>query len=402
MRRPKAFFYVQHLLGIGHLVRATRVARAMAREAFDVDLVIGGAPVPGLDVGAARLVQLQPLRSAVDFGELIDADGHAIDEAAKTARRDRLLAAFDDARPDVLLVEAFPFGRSQMRFELLPLLARARTAVRRPLVGVSIRDILQRGRKPQRLEETAKIVEQYVDVVLVHGDPRLVRLEATFPLAGRIEDRIVYTGMVGPDADSAPPLGMHEVIVSAGGGAVGERLIRAAIEARPLTSLRDAPWLIVAGPNFPILPGGDRRGLAEGAAGIEVVAFVADLPRRLRSARLSISQAGYNTVADILVAGCRAVLVPYAAFGESEQTDRARMMEARGVATIVDEAECDAVRLAAAVERALALPEPTSDVALDGAYRTTEILRETLTRRTDQGEGRSRVPSSVRTGSTMD
>ena len=40
-------------------------------------------------------------------------------------------------------------------------------------------------------------------------------------------------------------------------------------------------------------------------------------------AGLSISQSGYNTVCDVLQAGCRAIYVPFAAGGETEQTVRA-------------------------------------------------------------------------------
>ena len=99
----------------------------------------------------------------------------------------------------------------------------------------------------------------------------------------------------------------------------------------------------------------------------------------MRRARLSISQAGYNTVADILAARCRAVLAPYASYGESEQTDRARMMAARDLAVMLDDAMLDGPRLAEAVEEALALPAPQPSLALDGATRTAAILKEHLT-----------------------
>ena len=122
----RVMFYVQHLLGIGHVVRATRIARALAAGPFEVDLVMGGAPVAGLDAGRARLVQLPPVRAgAQGFSELVDAEGAPLTDAAKDARRDALLAHFDAFAPDILLIEAFPFGRRQMRFELLPLLERA-------------------------------------------------------------------------------------------------------------------------------------------------------------------------------------------------------------------------------------------------------------------------------------
>ena len=42
-----------------------------------------------------------------------------------------------------------------------------------------------------------------------------------------------------------------EVLVSAGGGAVGGALLRAALGARRLGYLADASWRLLAGPNLP-------------------------------------------------------------------------------------------------------------------------------------------------------
>ena len=41
-------FYVQHLLGIGHVVRSARIARALQRAKFKVTIAYGGEPVKGL------------------------------------------------------------------------------------------------------------------------------------------------------------------------------------------------------------------------------------------------------------------------------------------------------------------------------------------------------------------
>ena len=59
----RVFFYVQHLLGIGHLRRAAVLARALADGGFDVLLVSGGAPEK-LDIGRARL-HPRPSRAGV-------------------------------------------------------------------------------------------------------------------------------------------------------------------------------------------------------------------------------------------------------------------------------------------------------------------------------------------------
>ena len=48
-KKPKLLFYVQHLLGIGHLKRATTLARSMNSVGFDITLVSGGKFVPVID-----------------------------------------------------------------------------------------------------------------------------------------------------------------------------------------------------------------------------------------------------------------------------------------------------------------------------------------------------------------
>jgi predicted glycosyltransferase len=383
--RPRVFFYVQHLLGVGHLYRAFRIAHGLREGGFEVLLVLGGIPVEGLDQTGLEVVQLAPLKAGTGgFSELVTPDGAAAGPAFKEARRRELLAAFERASPDVLLIEAFPFGRRQMRFELLPLLDAARARRPRPLIVSSIRDILQESAKPGRAEETVALLRTCFDHVIVHGDPRLVALGETFPLAGEIAAMTSYTGMVAPPAPparlaAAGTVSAPEVVVSAGGGAVGRELIRAAMAAKPLSRLSSARWLVVTGPNI-----ADRELEALGHAGslvdVAVERFVPDLARVLADAHLSISQAGYNTVADILVARCRAVLVPFAAGGETEQTRRATLLEQRGLCVVVPEAALSARSLADAADRAMALPPPGLEVDLGGAAGTAAILRELLRR----------------------
>ena len=48
MSKRRAFFYVQHLLGIGHLKRAVTIARSMAAAGLEVTLASGGLPVADL------------------------------------------------------------------------------------------------------------------------------------------------------------------------------------------------------------------------------------------------------------------------------------------------------------------------------------------------------------------
>ncbi|MGY5800971.1 glycosyltransferase family protein, partial [Rhizobium sp. LEGMi12c] len=302
-----------------------------------------------------------------------DQSGNAADEEFLSRRRDLLLEAFRQAAPDVVIIEAFPFGRRQMRFELLPLLDAISEADPKPRLYTSVRDILQQQKKPGRDEETVGLLRDHFDGVLVHGDPHFVRLEETFPLTEAIAAKIVYTGLVAP-APPPEPVETFDIVVSAGGGAVGRDLIRASLEAASRVAT-DRRWLLIAGPN---LPDQDYADLAVDAPdNVELVRFRKDFPSLLRGAELSISQAGYNTVGDLLVAGCRAILVPFTAGGETEQSVRAERLERLGLALALPEAGLTADMLVEAVKTALSRPKPGNpDIDLGGAARTSAILRE--------------------------
>ena len=171
------------------------------------------------------------------------------------------------------------------------------------------------------------------------------------------------------------------MVVSAGGGAVGGRLLEAALAARPRTPLADAGWLLLAGANLP--ESGFRSLAARAPAGVTVERFRPDFRTLLRRARLSISQGGYNTLMEVLDARLRAVVVPYAGGLETEQTLRANLLAARGLIEVVDEEDLGAESLAAAVRRALGKPPPAGLDGLDtaGAAATAAALRGLLAAR---------------------
>ncbi len=373
----KIMFYVQHLLGIGHLVRASRVAGALASDGHAVTMVTGGMAVVGFPPAQIVNVRLPALRSADEsFSGLADEDGREADDDYLAGRKDALINTFDGIEPDCLVVEAFPFARRQMRFELLPLLdhVKAMPLGRRPMVVSSIRDILQ-PKSEKRDHATARLVQDYFDLVLVHGDGRFATLDETFSAAHLISDKTAYTGMVAPDDVEPAVADRYDVIVSAGGGAVGEDLLRTSLAARELTSLSTARWLIVTGPNLP-----DEAVLrlqSSASDNVEIVRFRPDLATLLRQARVSVSQAGYNTVADVLQARCASVLVPFAAHGEQEQTIRATRLEEAGLAISIRSHDLSPAGMARAIDAACRQDrEYPASLLLDGAAATAGILRE--------------------------
>lgn len=368
------FFYVQHLLGIGHLARASRIAAAMAARGLDVTVVTGGTPVEGFPGPDIKHVALPPIVSGdAGFSGLVDSDGRPVDKAFEAMRHDLLLDAFRKAKPDIVMIEAFPFGRRQVRFELLPLLDEIAAMPDRPLVACSLRDILQARAKPGRDEESVALVHRYFDRVLVHGDPGFAQLGDTFPLAAQIADKVIYTGLVSAPPPS-PPGERFDVIVSAGGGAVGRGVVLAATQAAHHLP-GDLRWALITGPN---LPQADFDAIAaDKPDNAELFRFRRDFASLLMAAKVSVSQAGYNTVCDILRAGCGSVVVPFTAGGETEQQVRAERLVAKGLASVVTEEALSVEAMADAIRAQLATGRrPDHRLDLEGADRTAEILLE--------------------------
>ncbi len=378
MSSARVFFYVQHLLGIGHQRRGATLTRAMQEAGLDVTYVSGGHEVPNLELAGANFVQLPPVR-AIDlyFKELVDENDRPIDDTWRKNRQAALMAAYRACKPDLIILELYPFGRRQMRFELLPLLDAARAQAHPPVVVSSVRDILAEPPKPERLVELLERIETYFDHVMVHGDEALVPFEQTFPHAADIAHKISYTGYVVDqrgETGGGDGLGCDEVLVSAGGGAVGDRLLRTAMEARSLTSLSTATWRVLVGTN---VPEAEFLALAKIAEpGVIVERARGDFPALLMNCALSISQGGYNTVMESLHAGCAALIVPYAGGLETEQTLRASLLAERGLIDVLDEADLTAENLALGIEEAILGQgkRKAITIRIDGAAETARLI----------------------------
>ncbi len=380
MSKPKVLFYVQHLLGIGHVKRAATLARAMTAKGLDVTVISGGDDVPVLDSSGMTFVQLPSVRANDrSFEGLVDAEGNPIDDALKEERKQKLLAIFNDVKPNVLIIELYPFGRRQLRFELIPLLEAAQTAAPRPHIVCSVRDILVEKNKPHRDEEMVEKVKTYFDDVLIHGDPGLIPFEKTFGRAEDIKEMLHYTGYVvdkGLAEKAESNAGSGEIIVSSGSGAVGENLLCTALKARLLTSVQDRTWRILVGYSMSdaVFDSLKKEEVA-GVPGVIVERARPDFVTLLKNSHLSISQGGYNTIMEVLATKANGIAIPYAGGQETEQTLRVRLLEERGLIRQIPEDELTVEGLAKAIDLAVSKPLNSSNaIDMAGAQKTANLV----------------------------
>ncbi|MEH3148368.1 MAG: glycosyltransferase [Methylobacterium frigidaeris] len=385
---------VTHLLGAGHLTRAAALARAFAASGHAVTLVSGGMPaaLPGLD--RVRRVQLPPVRIlGTAFTDLRDEAGDPVGPGRLAARRDGLLAALAEAAPDAVVTELYPFGRRVLAEEFEALIAAARARRPRPLILASIRDILARPGRPERIASSeARIIDAY-DAVLVHGDPALLPLDASWPVSPALRARLRYTGYVDEAPDATPgPAERAGIVVSGGSSAAGLPLQRAALGAA--ARLPGRSWRILVGRGVPEAELSALRAAAPANAAVERAR--PDFRALLAGADASVSQAGYNTVLDLLASGTRAVLVPFEAGGETEQRLRAETLAAGGLAGLLPEADLTPEHLVAAVAASLDRPAPPpARVARDGAARSVALVEAMLRTAPRPASGLDGTPLAV-------
>jgi predicted glycosyltransferase len=384
MSALRVLFWVQHLVGVGHQRRSAAIARALAATGATVCYVSGGRPIDGLDLHGCEFVQLPPVRSTdMSYHTLVDRYETPIDDDFRTTRCERLLSVCCAFSPHVVVTETWPFGRGLLRFELEPLMRTVAAMRPRPLLLSSIRDIVEYRRQPEKFERMAQRVERHFDQVLVHSDPSLVPFADSFPLAARIESRIRYTGYV---SERQPVLSRERcasgpVVVSAGGGFFGERLLRTAIEAyslcAPPSQLRRQLWHVLVGPNLPAARFDALRAMASG--NVIVQRNRDDFHDLLAHCSVSVSQGGYNTIVDLLALRVPALVVPYEDDSEREQAVRATALAQRGLLKMLSYHSLNPAALAQAmsvVAQGRGMPPVSFD--LDGARNSARLIRQAV------------------------
>lgn len=370
----KAFIAVTHLLGTGHLSRALTLARAFVAKGHDVLVASGGMPALQLDHTGIQLLQLPALRSdGTNFTRLLDDTGCPAQSSYLDQRSHALNNAVTRFQPDILITELFPFGRRVLSDEFLSLLQTAKSLPTPPVILSSIRDILAPPSKPAKATRADDIIARYYNAVLVHSDPNSTKLDQSWPVSDKLAPVLRYTGYVAP-ANALPHpdnAGANEILVSAGGGSVGDRLFQTAVDTARLNP--NQQWrLLVGGSNA-----AERIAtLTDQAHGSRTIIEPArpDFRQMLPNAAASVSMCGYNTALDLLQAGTPAVMIPFDAGNEVEQTLRATSLAAMPALSVLSSADLTPETLTSHLQRVMTDgPRPESGLRFDGAAQTVQL-----------------------------
>ncbi len=398
----KIFFYCQHVLGMGHFFRALEICSALKEH--DVVLVTGGSPVNARLPDHVREIRLPPLMMDPGFKEIYSPEAGKSVNDAKMERKAFLHRCIQDEKPDVLMVELYPFGRKAFRFELDPLLEDIKCGRLPPCkVVCSLRDILVEKEDVASYEgRVLNTLNRFFDALLIHSDPHLLRLDDTFSRMRDISIPVHYTGFVAAMPDNAAVLRyktmalndlvssnggvmmrdnmmldndavlsskdpsssegdfspIKTITASVGGGSVGHELLTAVVQAVELMNRSDIRLNLFTGP---FMEDEHMTSLQRHASDtITVERFSSDFLNRLAASDLSISMAGYNTCMNILAARVPALVWP---FGENrEQRLRAELFSKNYPMEILTDGDLAPSILAEKIQRFLHSAQHHTDV----------------------------------------
>lgn len=373
----RSILFCNEMLGLGHIRLSLALAEALtADDDRATSLVVTGSPASGgmrlpprVDLLKLPIAPVTPDSSWSATGMRPTA-GLALDPSEVAAlRSDLSVAAVERMRPDVIVVDYRPLGRSG---DLRLALERARAELDCTIaLGLwEVDDAAERLRE-QWSAELVEAVAGLYDLALVYGpsagdDVRIERLRA----AGVPVHNTRRVGM-SPANDGPGDLGEGYLLATAGGGADGFPMLEALVAAlrrRPLPF----PAVLVTGP---FMASGEVARLREAANGLDVRIheFRADMAAVLGGARAVVSMAGYCTVAEVLATGKPALLVPRA-FPRQEQLNRATRLADAGRVAILTPDDLSPASMGRALDELLAREPSAAEPAL-GADDAAALLR---------------------------
>jgi predicted glycosyltransferase len=311
--------YSHDTQGLGHTRRNIVIAASLVAAAPETDvLLLTGAP-------EATVLPLPPSTEVLTLPTLHKhADGHYSPRVLsgpladvlrmRSLLLDTALTSFD---PDLFVVDKVARG---VHGELDPALTALREHGRTHTV-LGLRDVLDTpvvAMREWQAARTSEAVRDLYDEVWVYGDPTVYDPVEEYALPREVTRKLVFTGYLaghrppglrvrGSGSLSPDPPAQPFVVCTVGGGQDGLALARSFLHA---VLPRGLHGVILTGPYMPAHRRAELIRDAECRCDVTVHEFVAGTHEFLRRAEAVVSMGGYNSVCELLEAGCPALIVP--------------------------------------------------------------------------------------------
>ncbi len=337
----RVLMYSHDTLGLGHLKRSLKIARALVEmiPGLSIRIATGSPHVDRFEFPeGVDYVQLLPVRKAGP--EHYEARDPMLSfEPVLEHRKATLLKSIQDFNPSLFLVDHSPIG---MGSELLPALewhvANCPGAIR--IFGM--RDIIDDPDAVIKLWTQKNIyetIQRLYDHVLIYGSPSVFDPITAYRFPSALRSKSRYCNYIAdqssngfPPVDTANSSGKRPLVLVTIGGGDGavNTVIRNYLEM--LRCRKDnVNWdsHILTGP-FLNDENYDRLLRMSDDLPVKIERFVSNVRLLMRSSDLVIATGGYNTITEILSSAKRSIVIPRIMF-RMEQMIRATCLEKMGL-----------------------------------------------------------------------
>ena len=358
----RVLMYSHDTFGLGHLRRCRAIAHALVERYKGVTvLIVSGSQIAGAFDFRAR-VDFVKIPSVIKLysGEYASMAEHIDLEDTLAMREGLVRQTAATFKPDLFIVDKEPLGlKGEVEATLIDCRMRGVPTV------LGLRDVMD---DPDALarewaaRDTLDRVTSLYDEVWVYGPEGFFDPLTGMDVPARLASRIRYTGFLRRDAAQPDEAARGRILVTAGGGGDGARVMDAVLSA-----IEHDPGLPLA---FTLVPGPfmatqERERIHRRVASlpsVEIVDFDAHLESAVQSCAGLVGMCGYNTFCEVLSFDRPALFLPRTR-PRAEQLIRATRAAEMGWAQVLEsEPAADPARMAAALHALARAPRP-SDAA---------------------------------------
>jgi predicted glycosyltransferase len=379
---PKIVLYSHDTFGIGNIRRTLILSQEFITEYPGASiLIITGSPM----IHAFRIP------TGIDYIKLPCIDRFAAEQYAprylascaeevKQTREAVLRESVLRFNPDLMVVDKRASG---IDGELLPTLCALRQNGRHTKLVLGVRDILdepERTRKVLASNGSFDTIDEFYDEVWIYGSKGIFDTAKEYGFPESVVRKTVYCGYLKrPTVSAKRSEGSPRILVTTGGGGDGSDLIEAYLSG--LSTLPRNVALhstVIFGPQMQQERRLDLLRRFDYMTDVNFLEFEADITSLYAESDVVVSQAGYNTVCELLSFSRKAILVPRAE-PVREQLIRARLLAERGFFEYLEPRDLTSETLISKVLESLKTsPIAASTVDLDGLPLIRERVRTLL------------------------
>jgi predicted glycosyltransferase len=368
----RILFYSHDTYGLGHLKRVLAIARHLNENLTGISiLIITGSGI----INRIKLpdgIDYIKLPSVTKIGNEHYESKHlniGINEIL-SIRQDIIFHTVRSFQPDMFVIDNVPMGLCN---EAMPALELLKTSRPHTKIVLSMRDILD---NPDEIKTTwalnnlYKRTDAYFDTVFIFGQKEIYNPVIEYDIPEKTAPKFNFCGYIKKSKIIYKPETIRNwfgvnghpfVLITAGGGGDGKKLIEASLESIDRNGKGRLKSLVVLGPDYPREYEKMLHMKYRGNKDISIKSFVENLTDFINASDLVISMGGYNTICEILSLKKRAIVVPRTA-PRTEQLIRAQLFHEKQLLDYIHPLQLDPDNLYAAIEKNLLMPPPNIEL----------------------------------------